>query len=389
MKKKGLWIAIAIVVIAAVVVYFAFFAKKDDQAASSEQEVIKVGFIGPLTGPAAAYGINARNGAVLAIEAINAEGGILGGKKIELLIEDNQGDESETVNIMNKLIDQEKVVAIVGPVTTGPTTVAAGIAGDKKVPIVSPTATGDNITKLSDYVSRVCFYDSYQGPVMAKFAIENLEKKTAAILYDNTNDYSMGLADSFALTFTENGGEILIKEAFTAGDQDFNSQLTKIAAQNPDIVYVPAYYSDDAQILLQARQIGMTAIFMGGDGWDSQELINGAGDAAEGCYFTTHYSAADTSELVQEFLEKYREKYNSEPNFAGPLGYDSALLLADAIERAGEPNPEKINTAILETTGLNGITGEFSFDANRNPLKEVTIATVSEGKFVLVDKVRP
>ncbi len=387
MKKKGLWILL-IVLALAVVVYFAFFTGKGEKT-SVDEKIVKIGFIGPLTGPAASYGTNAKNGAVLAVDDINASGGILDGAKIELIIEDNKGDTTETVNIMNKLIEQDKVVAIVGPVTTGPTTVAAQMAGENKMPIVSPTATGDKITQISEFVARVCFYDSYQGPVMAKFARENLGLKTAAILYDSTNDYSMGLADSFALKFTELGGEIVAKEAFYAGDQDFNAQLTNIAAKNPEAVFVPAYYSDDAQILLQAKAMGLNAIFMGGDGWDSQELINGAGDAAEGCYFTTHYSSADTSEKVQEFLKKYREKYNAEPNFAGPLGYDATLLLADAIERAGEANPVKVNEAIVATKGLTGVTGEFSFDEYRNPLKEVTIATVKDGKFALVDKVRP
>lgn len=384
MKNKGLLIAIAVIAIA-VVVYFAFFTGDS----TNDENTIKIGFIGPLTGSAAAYGVNARNGAIIAIDQINADGGVLDGKKIELIIQDDKGDTSETVNIFNKLVGQDKVVAIVGPVTTGPTTVAARLAGEEQIPIVSPTATGDDVTKISDYVARVCFYDSYQGPVMAKYAVEALGFTRAAILYDNSNDYSTGLADSFALRFTELGGVILAKEAFTEGDQDFNAQLTNIAATNPEVVYVPAYYSDDSQILLQARQMGMTAVFMGGDGWDSQDLIDAAGEAAEGSFFTTHYSASDQSERVQEFLKTYKEKHKTEPNFAGPLGYDAALLLANAINSAGEADPVKINQAILETEGLVGITGEFSFDENRNPLKEVTISTVKGSKFVLVDKVRP
>ena len=197
------------------------------------------------------------------------------------------------------------------------------------------------------------------------------------------------MANAFALRFTELGGTIVAKEAFTEGDQDFNAQLTNIAAANPEVVYVPAYYSDDAQILLQARQLGMTAVFMGGDGWDSDELVKAAGSAAEGSYFTTHYSSSDESEQVLEFLKTYKQKYNTEPNFAGPLGYDAAFLIANAIDEAGSTDPVKINKAILETEGLVGVTGEFSFDENRNPLKEVIISTVKDGKFVLVDKVRP
>ena len=200
-----------------------------------------------------------------------------------------------------------------------PTTVVARLAGEERIPIVSPTATGDDITKVSDFVARVCFYDSYQAPVMAVFAVEKLGYTRAAILYDNSNDYSIGLANAFALRFTELGGTIVAKEAFTEGDQDFNAQLTNIAAANPEVVYVPAYYSDDAQILLQARQLGMTAVFMGGDGWDSDELVKAAGSAAEGSYFTTHYSSSDESEQVLEFLKTYKQKYNTEPTLAGPL----------------------------------------------------------------------
>ena len=342
-----------------------------------------------MTGPAASYGINARNGALIAVEQINAAGGVLDGKKLQLIVEDDKGDTTEATNVFNKLVEQDKVVAIVGPVTTGPTTVVARLAGEERIPIVSPTATGDDITKVSDFVARVCFYDSYQAPVMAVFAVEKLGYTRAAILYDNSNDYSIGLANAFALRFTELGGTIVAKEAFTEGDQDFNAQLTNIAAANPEVVYVPAYYSDDAQILLQARQLGMTAVFMGGDGWDSDELVKAAGSAAEGSYFTTHYSSSDESEQVLEFLKTYKQKYNTEPNFAGPLGYDAAFLIANAIDEAGSTDPVKINKAILETEGLVGVTGEFSFDENRNPLKEVIISTVKDGKFVLVDKVRP
>lgn len=384
MKSKGLLVAIAILAIA-VVVYFAFFTGKGEE----ESDVIKIGFIGPLTGPAASYGINARNGALIAVEQINAAGGVLDGRKLQLIVEDDKGDTTEATNVFNKLVEQDKVVAIVGPVTTGPTTVVARLAGEERIPIVSPTATGDDITKVSDFVARVCFYDSYQAPVMAVFAVEKLGYTRAAILYDNSNDYSIGLANAFALRFTELGGTIVAKEAFTEGDQDFNAQLTNIAAANPEVVYVPAYYSDDAQILLQARQLGMTAVFMGGDGWDSDELVKAAGSAAEGSYFTTHYSSSDESEQVLEFLKTYKQKYNTEPNFAGPLGYDAAFLIANAIDEAGSTDPVKINKAILETEGLVGVTGEFSFDENRNPLKEVIISTVKDGKFVLVDKVRP
>lgn len=353
-----------------------------------ELDEIRIGVIAPQTGPVAAYGEGARDGIMLAFDKINAAGGI-DGKQIKYIVEDNKGDQAETTNVVNKLISKDKVVAIIGPVISGTSNVAAPICNKEKIPMITPTGTAVEITKAGEYISRVCFLDSYQGSVMAKFAVENLEAKTAAILYDVASDYSIGMKDVFAEVFAENGGKIIETVSYTSGDADFSAQLTKLKAANPDVIYLPAYYNDDSLVLRQAQGLGITATFLGGDGWDAQELIDSAGIAAEGCYFTTHYSSSDPSSIVQNFLKDYQEKYNRFPIVFAPLGYDAALLLADAIDRADSLDSEKIKDAINSTKDFPGVTGTLSLDENGDPIKEVAIVTVKDGEFELVTKMRP
>jgi branched-chain amino acid transport system substrate-binding protein len=353
-----------------------------------EPDEIRIGVIAPQTGPVAAYGEGARDGIILAFDQINAAGGI-NGKQIKYIVEDNKGDQAETTNVVNKLISKDKVVAIIGPVISGTSNVAAPICNKEKIPMITPTGTAVEITKAGEYISRVCFLDSYQGSIMAKFAVENLGAKTAAILYDVASDYSIGMKDVFAKVFAENGGKIIETVSYTSGDADFSAQLTKIKAADPDVIYLPAYYNDDSLVVRQAQGLGITATFLGGDGWDAQELIDSAGAAAEGCYFTTHYSSSDPSPIVQNFLKDYQEKYNRFPIVFAPLGYDAALLLADAIDRADSLDSEKIKDAINSTKDFPGVTGTLSLDENGDPIKEVTIVTVKNGQFELVTKMRP
>jgi len=352
-----------------------------------EPEIIKIGVVAPQTGAVAAYGEGARDGALLAFEKINAAGGI-NGKKIEPIVEDNKGDQAETTNVINKLISKDKVVAIVGPVISGTSIVAGPICNKEKIPMISPSATAVEVTNAGEYVSRVCFLDSYQGAVMAKFAAENLKAKTAAVLFDVASDYSMGMKDEFIKEFAKYGGETVQTVSFTGGDTDFSAQLTKIKAAKPEIIYLPAYYNDDALILRQARGLGITASFLGGDGWEAQELIDSAGKAAEGCYFSTHYSTNDPSEIVQNFLKDYQTKYKKFPIVFAALGYDAAGLLADAIKRADSLDSEKIKDQINKTTDYAGVTGNITLDANRNSIKDVAVVTVKNGKFELVTKMR-
>lgn len=350
-----------------------------------ESNTIKIGVVAPQTGAVAAYGEGARDGILLAIEKINAAGGI-NGKKIEPIVEDNKGDQAETTNVVNKLISKDKVVAILGPVISGTSNVAGPICTKEKIPMITPTATAVEVTKAGEYVSRVCFLDSYQGAVMAKFAAENLKAKTAALLFDVASDYSIGMKDVFTKEFAKYGGKILQTVSFTSGDTDFSAQLTKLKAAKPDVIYLPAYYNDDALILRQAQSLGITAPFLGGDGWDAQELISSGGKAVEGCYFTTHYSTSDPSEIVQSFLKDYQAKYKKAPIVFAALGYDAARLLAEAIQRADSLDSEKIKDQINKTKDFKGVTGNITLDANRNPIKDVTIVTVKNGKFDLVTK---
>lgn len=352
-----------------------------------EQEV-KIGIIVPLSGQLAVYGEGVRDGAILAFDKVNAAGGI-DGKKIVPVVVDNKADGAETANALNKLITKDKVVAVVGPVISATANVAGPIAVRERIPLITPTATAIEVTEVGEYVSRTCFLDDFQGSVMARFAIENLQAKKAAIIFDLANDYSIGLKNVFAKTFTELGGEVVEIVSYTTGDSDFNAQLTKIKAVNPDVIYLPAYYSDDVLFLRQAKNLGITATFMGADGWDAQELIDGAKEDAEGVYFTTHYTPTDPAEIVQNFLRDYQEKYNKFPIVLAALGYDAAALLAEAIDRADSLDPKDIKDAINSTVDFKGVTGMITLDKNRNPVKEITIATVKNGRFELVTKLRP
>lgn len=352
-----------------------------------EQEV-KIGIIVPLSGQLAVYGEGVRDGAILAFDKVNAAGGI-DGKKIVPVVVDNKADGAETANALNKLITKDKVVAVVGPVISATANVAGPIAVRERIPLITPTATAIEVTEVGEYVSRTCFLDDFQGSVMARFAIENLQAKKAAIIFDLANDYSIGLKNVFAKTFTELGGEVVEIVSYTTGDSDFNAQLTKIKAVNPDVIYLPAYYSDDVLFLRQAKNLGITATFMGADGWDAQELIDGAKEDAEGVYFTTHYTPTDPAEIVQNFLRDYQEKYNKFPIVLAALGYDAAALLAEAIDRADSLDPKDIKDAINSTVDFKGVTGMITLDENRNPVKEITIATVKNGRFELVTKLRP
>jgi branched-chain amino acid transport system substrate-binding protein len=353
-----------------------------------EPQEVKIGIIVPLSGQLAVYGEGVRDGAILAFEKVNAAGGI-DGKKIVPVVVDNKADGAETANALNKVITKDKVVAVVGPVISATANVAGPIAVREKIPLVTPTATAIEVTQVGEYVSRTCFLDDFQGSVIARFAVQNLGAKKAAVIFDIANDYSIGLKDVFAKTFREYGGEVVEIVSYTTGDSDFNAQLTKIKAANPDVIYLPAYYSDDVLFLRQAKNLGITATCMGADGWDAQELIDGAQEDAEGVYFTTHYTPTDPAEIVQNFLRDYQEAYNKFPIVLAALGYDAAALLAEAIDRADSLDPAAIKEAINSTVDFQGVTGLITLDENRNPVKEISIATVRNGKFELVTKLRP
>jgi len=349
---------------------------------------IKIGAIFPITGPLATFGTSCANGAKMAIEEVNLRGGVLG-SKIELLVEDDQYKPEEAANAAKKLIERDKVVALIAEVTSSVTLVVAPIAQQSKIVLLTPTATNPKVTQVGDYIFRACFIDDFQGEVMANFVYKNLKLKTAAILTAVTSDYSKGLAQFFKQKYTALGGKIVAEESYSEGDPDFRAQLTKIKAAKPEFIYVPGYYADVGPILLQARELGITVPFGGGDGWDSPVLLQTAGKAAEGCFFSNHYSPDSKELVVQTFVKNYQKKYGTTPDALAALAYDAAKLLVDAINRAGSTDSSKIRDALAATKGFRGVTGVITFDANRNPIKSAVIIEIKGGKQVYRATVKP
>ncbi|HLN80620.1 MAG TPA: ABC transporter substrate-binding protein [Thermoanaerobaculia bacterium] len=352
-------------------------------------EGIQVGFFGALTGPTATFAQSGRNGVQMAVEELNAAGGVLGGKHIELLVEDDRGEASEAASAVSKLITRDHVVALIGEQASSRTIAAAPIAQNYGVPMISPTSTSADVTKKGDYIFRVCFTDPYQGAVLSSFARENLKANTAAQLVDVRNDYSVGLAQAFRESFEKAGGRILAEQNYSEGDSDFSAQLTAIRPLDPDVLVVPGYYTDAGLIARQAKALGIRATLLGGDGWDSPKLTEIGGDTVEGAYFSNHYSVDDPSPAVQQFVAAYRKKYGANPDSIAALSYDAARLLADAIRRAGSTEGKRMRDALAETKDFSGVSGMIKMDADRNPIKPAVVLKVEGGRFRFVTAVSP
>jgi len=348
---------------------------------------IKIGNINPITGEAASYGVSTKNGAALAIKEANDAGGVLG-KKIKLIYADDKGDPAEGAVAYTKLIQQDKVIAILGTTTSRSALAGAPICQDAKIPMITPTATNEKVTAVGDYIFRGCFIDSFQGTVAAKYVATDLKAKTAGIIFDVGNDYSRGLEDTFKTTFEAAGGKVVVAEGHPSGAVDFKAQLTKIVQAKPDVLYIPDFYNDVGLIAKQARELGYTGPFVGGDGWDSPELAKIGGDAIEGGIFTNHYSKDDTRPVVQNFVAKYKAAYGTDPDAFAVLAYDSGKILIDAIKRAGSTDGAKIRDA-LAATKLDAVTGTISYDANRNPVKSAVIVQMKGGVQVYRATVNP
>ncbi|MGB4572872.1 MAG: ABC transporter substrate-binding protein [Rectinemataceae bacterium] len=350
---------------------------------------IKIGGIGPVTGEAATFGVSTKNGMTLAVEEWNAKGGLIGTRKIKLIFEDDKGDPAEGATVYTKLIQQDQVVAIVGTVMSKVTLAGAPIAQAAKIPMISPTSTNEMVTKVGDYIYRACFIDPFQGTVGATFAFKDLKAKTAAAIFDIGNDYSKGLAENFKLTFEKLSGKpLLAYEGHPTGATDFKAQLTKIVQAKPDVLYVSDYYNDVGLNAKQARELGYTGPMVGGDGWDSPELAKIGGDAVNNGFFTNHYSPADARPIVQDFVRKYKAKFGAEPDALAALAYDAMYIMVDAIKRAGKTDGAAIRDA-LKTTNIGVVSGQITFDANRNPIKSAVIIEMKGGKQVYKTTVSP
>jgi len=354
---------------------------------------IKIGGVAPLTGHVATYGISTRNAASLAFDAVNAQGGVdIGGTKylIDYIVEDDQGTPEIAANAFRKLIDQDEVVAIIGTVTSNCTLAGAPIAQDAGIPTISPTSTAVQVTLTGDYIFRACFLDPFQGAVVASFSYDDLNARTGAVIFDNANDYTKGLAEAFRDSFEALGGEMVAYESFTEESKtvDYSAQLTNIKAANPDVLFVDAYYAAAAMIANQARDLGITAPFVGADGWDSAQFTILGGEAVEGGHFCNHYSPEDPRPVVQDFVKEYAEKYGETPDALATLAYDAALILIDSLQRAGSMDGAAIRDAI-SATDLECVSGQITFNEVGDPNKKAAIIKVENGKFVFQKFVQP
>ncbi len=360
---------------------------------SSSSDKIKVGLNFELSGAVASYGQAEVQGIELAIEQINAAGGI-DGKLIELIKRDNKSDAAETTSIATFLATQEKVSVILGAATSGLTKAQVPVANQYKVPLISPSATADDVTNdgvnVQPFAYRVSFIDSFQGITMANFASKDLNKLRAVILGDQSSDYAKGLAETFSAQFKSNGGTVVAQEAYVSGEQDFNGVLTRVAQMDFDVLFVPGYYQEVGLIIKQAREAGITTPILGGDGFDSPVLFELAGkDALYDVYFSQAYSSLDQDPMVTKFIADFKAKYGVEPNAFSALGYDTALLAVDAIRRAGSSDPEKINEALASTVNFQGVTGSITVDKWHNAVKSAVVLEIQDGTVVGSQRVNP
>jgi branched-chain amino acid transport system substrate-binding protein len=366
----------------------------------ADPNTILIGHYASMTGSEATFGVSTDNGIKLAVEERNAAGGVKG-KQIKVITYDDQGKAQEAGTAVTRLIDQDKVTAILGEVASSRSLAGAPICQKKGVPMISPSSTNQDVTAIGDMISRVCFIDPFQGYVGAKFAKENLNFSKGATLYNRAQAYSSGLNTNFKDAFAKLGGQVVSEQAYSDGDNDFHAQLTSIREAKPDFIYVPGYYTEVVNIARQAKSLGLNIPLIGGDGWDSEDLKN-AGDALNGCYYSNHYSQEDKSPAVQDFIKKYQAKFGKIPDGLAALGYDAARLLFDAMDRAKQPTPAEVQAGVKKTGGTEqevqdklyrrnladsinstknfaGVTGTITIDAQRNATKDAVMLEVVNG----------
>ena len=351
-------------------------------------DVIKIGAVFPMTGDVATFGQSSKNALELLVTDVNSKGGI-NGKQVQVIYEDDSNTPANSANAIQKLISNDKVCAVIGSVSSKCSIAMGPIATQNKIPMISSTSTNPKVTtEGGEYVFRACFIDPFQGTVIAKFSTETLQAKKAAVLFDVGNDYSKGLAEYFKAGFEKLGGQVVAFESYNAGDQDFNAQLTKIKPSAPDVILLADYYNTVGLIAKQARAQGITATFVGGDGWDSADLYKVGGDAIDGGYFSNHYSADDTSPAVVEFKKLYETKYGGTPDALAALAYDAGKIMFAAIQKAGSTDGAKIKDA-LKASDLDVVSGHVTFDENRNPIKSAVMIKVVKEKYEFAGKVNP
>ncbi|MBS0191030.1 MAG: ABC transporter substrate-binding protein [Planctomycetes bacterium] len=361
-------------------------------APASEAGEVIIGHYGSLTGAEATFGISTDNGIKLAVEEVNAAGGLdFGGKKHKIVLhsEDTEGKPEKAGTVVTKLITADKVVAVIGEVASSVTLAGAPVAQQFGVPMITPSSTNPQCTAVGDMIFRVCFIDPFQGYACAKFAAQDLKVKKAAILFDQAAAYSVGLKDEFEKNFKKMGGEVVAVEAYTKGEANFNPLLTKIREKGAELLFIPGYYTDVANIALQARKLDMKMPLLGGDGWDSADLAKNGGAAIEGSFYSNHYASDQPTPEIQVFVKTYKEKFGETPDGLAALGYDAARVLFDSIQRAGSTDGSKLRDAIATTKGFKGVTGNISINEKRDAVKPAVIVEMKGGKPVFRARVEP
>ena len=360
-----------------------------------------VGEFGSLTGNDATFGQSTKNGVEVALADLAAkQQGMIGGLKVRVQAEDDQSKAEEAATAVQKLINQDRVIAVVGEVASSRSLAGAPICQNAGVPMISPSSTNPKVTQIGDFIFRMCFIDPFQGTVMAKFTSENLKLKKVAILKDNKSDYSVGLAQFFTDEYRRLGGQVLVEQVYSSGDQDFRAQLTSIKAKNPQAVVIPGYYTEAGLIARQARELGLKQPLIGGDGWESEKLIEIGGEALNGAYYSNHWALDQPLPRLQEFLTKYRAKFSGDPDAIGGLAYDAANVLFQSLETLATQDPatfkglgsskagtplrksaeQKLRDLIAATKNYDGVTGTITLDQNRNASKPAVIIAIEGGK---------
>jgi branched-chain amino acid transport system substrate-binding protein len=352
-------------------------------------DTIKIGQYGAFTGKNADFGLAARKGVILAVEEANAAGGVLG-RPIELLLEDNQSKDGESASIAKKFAYRDKVVAVLGGNTSSNSLEAAPVFQTARIPMIAITSTNPRVTEIGNYIFRVCFIDPFQGAALAKFARSTLQVRQVAVITSVNNAYSVGLSRVFIERFTAAGGRIVAEPKHNEGDKDFRAQVTAAKAAGAEAILHSGNYTEGALICVQARALGFTGPLIGGDAWEGPNLVALGGKAVEGAYYSTHASAETPTPIMQEFVQRYRARWNGEtPNSTTTLGYEAGLLLFDALRRAGGTEGTLLRDAIAGTKDFPGVTGHITIDEKRNASKPAMIIVVKDGQAKFVEAVQP
>ncbi|MFO0665150.1 MAG: ABC transporter substrate-binding protein [Polyangiaceae bacterium] len=351
------------------------------QSCSKNSNEVVVGAYLSLSGSDSTFGTDTRDGIELAVTEVNTAGGVKG-KKVKVIYEDDKSTSQEASNKVRQLIDRDHAVAILGEVASSRSLAGGLIANTKRVPMITPSSTAVEVTKDREYVFRTCFTDAQQGDVAARFVVQTLKKKNVGLMYVSQDNYSAGLAKSFKESLQKLGGTVVVEKGYQQKETQFKTLLSAIKEANPEVIFVPVYYNDMVQIARQAAESGIPgSMFVGGDGWDSSDLIEGAGDKLEGAYFTNHYAPDVPWQNSQTFLKSYKAKYNRDPSSLSAQGYDSARLLFDAMGRATELTPEAIKTALTQTKDFAGATGMLTIDKDHNANKPIVVVQIKAKKF--------